>query len=450
MSEAFDVVVIGTGAAGSAVAYRCRRAGWRVAITDKRPFGGTCALRGCDPKKVLVGAAEAVDWCRRMHGRGVLGDTVRLDWPALMRFKRTFTDPVPADREQGFREAGIATYHGVARFVDPTTVQVGQETLTTRYTVIAAGARPRTLGIPGEEHLATSEQFLALEALPRRVLFVGGGYIAAEFAHVAARAGAEARIVHRGPRPLERFDPDLVAQWQRATRDAGVHLDLGTTVRAVERRGAELVVRATRDGEARTLAADLVVHAAGRVPELDDLDLVRGNVDAGPRGVRVNEYLQSVSNPAVYAGGDNAARDGLPLTPVASLDGRVIAANLLRGNHETPDYRVTPTVVFSIPPLAAVGLGEEAARAEGRRFTVRHEDTSEWYSSRRIGNRYSGYKVLIDEDDGRILGAHLFAPYADEVINLFALAMRAGMPAGELKRALYAYPSSADDVSYMV
>jgi glutathione reductase (NADPH) len=450
VSQAFDVIVIGTGAAGSTVAYRCRRAGWRVAIVDKRPFGGTCALRGCDPKKVMVGAAEAVDWCRRMRDRGVRGEDVRLDWPALMRFKQTFTDPVPADREQGFREAGIATYHGAARFVDPTTVQVGQEMLTARYIVVAAGARPQTLGIPGEDHLTTSEQFLALETLPRRVLFVGGGYIAAEFAHVAARAGAEARIVHRGPRPLERFDPDLVTQWQRATLDAGIYLELATTVQAVERQGADLIVRATRNGEARTFTADLVVHAAGRVPELDDLDLAGGSVDAEPRGVRVNQYLQSVSNPAVYAGGDSAARDGLPLTPVAGLDGRVIAANLLRGNHETPDYRVTPTVVFSIPPLAAVGLDEGAARAQGRRFTVRHEDTSEWYSSRRIGNRYSGYKVLIDEEDDRILGAHLFAPYAEEVINLFALAMRLGVPARELKRVMYAYPSSSDDVSYMV
>ncbi len=379
---------------------------------------------GCDPKKVLVGAAEAVDWCRRMRDRGVVGDTIRLDWPGLMRFKRTFTDPVPADREQGFREAKIAAYHGAARFVGPTTIQVGEETLTGRNIVIAAGARPQTLGIPGEDHLTTSEQFLALEALPPRIVFVGGGYIAAEFAHVVARAGAEARIVHRGLRPLERFDPDLVAHWQRATEDAGGLLELGTTVRAVERHGTDLVVHATRNGEAATFTADLVVHAAGRVPELDDLDLVRANVDVGDQGVVVNDYLQSVSNPAVYAGGDSAASHGLPLTPVAGLDGRVIAANLLKGNHEKPDYGVTPTVVFSIPPLAAVGLSEASARAQGLRFTVKHEDTSDWYSSRRVGNKYSSYKVLIEDETGRILGAHLFGPHADEVINLFALAMR--------------------------
>ncbi len=450
MPQAFDLIVIGTGAAGAAVAYTCREAGWTVAIVDKRPFGGTCALRGCDPKKVLVGVADVVDWARRMQGRGVAAEQLRLDWPALMRFKRTFTDPVPEDREKGFQEAGMATYHGVARFLDPTTVQVGDHTLSGRHIVIAAGARPQTLHIPGEELLTTSTQFLELEALPKRIVFVGGGYIAAEFAHVAARAGVEATIVHRGARPLEGFDADLVGQWQQVTQDAGIRLELNATVERVERRGGGLMVHAVRGAEKYAYEADLVVHAAGRVPEIDELDLDRGNVRAGPRGVVVNEYLQSVSNPAVYAGGDSAATLGLPLTPVAGMDGEVMAANLLQGNQRKPDYDAIPTVVFSIPPLAAVGLREDVARTRGLRFTVKHEDTSDWYSSRRIGNPHSGYKVLVDEAADRILGAHIFGPHADDVINLFALAMRAGVTAGAMRNALYAYPSVSGDVNSMV
>ena len=450
MLEAFDLIVIGTGEAGSPGAYACREAGWTVAIIDKRPFGGTCALRGCDPKKVLVGAADVIDWYQRMEGRGTSGEHMHMDWPALMRFKRSFTDPVPGDREKGFQEAGMATYHGVVRFLEPTTVQVGDHTLTGRHIVIAAGARPQTLHIPGEELLHTSTQFLELEALPARILFVGGGYIAAEFAHVAARAGAEATIVHQGARPLRGFDADLVSQWQRASQDAGIRLELNATVGAVERRDGGLIVHATRGTEKYAYEADLAVHSAGRVPEIDELDLDRGNVRAGPRGVVVDEYLQSVSNPAVYAGGDSAATPGLNLTPVASMDGKVIAANLLQGNQRKPDYDVIPTVVFSIPPLAAVGLGEDVARARGLRFTVKHEDTSDWYSSRRIGNPHAGYKVLVDEVADRILGAHIFGPNADDVINLFALAMRAGVKASVMRNALYSYPSVSGDVSYMV
>ena len=450
MDQTFDLVVIGTGAAGSTAAHSLRSAGWTVAIIDKRPFGGTCALRGCDPKKVLVGVAEAVDWYQRMRGRGVPEGNVSLDWPALMRFKRTFTDPVPEDREKGFQEAGIVTFHGIAKFVDHRTILVGDQALTSRNIVIAAGARPQTLQIPGEEHLTTSEQFLQLEALPKRILLVGGGYIAAEFAHVAARAGAEATIIHRGVRPLEGFDADLVAQWQQATEEAGVGLELNAAVRAVERKHRRLIVHAIRGDEEYTWDAEMVVHAAGRVPEMDELDLAMGNVQVGQRGVIVNAYLQSVSNPAVYAGGDSAASGGLPLTPVAGYDGEVIAENLLQGNQRKPDYSVIPTVVFSIPPLAAVGLSEQAAKDRGLKFTVKHEDTSEWYSSRRIGNKYSSFKVLVDEEDDRILGAHVFGPHAEDVINLFALAMRSGVKASQVRSTLYAYPSVSGDVSYMV
>ena len=153
MTRKFDVIAIGTGSAASTVASRCREMGWQVAIVESRPFGGTCALRGCDPKKVLVGAAEAVDWTRRMKGNGIRAEKLQIDWPELMRFKRSFTEPVPKRREEGFVKAGIAAFHGRARFTGPTTVQVGEETLDGRYVVIATGEVPADLEIPGAEHL---------------------------------------------------------------------------------------------------------------------------------------------------------------------------------------------------------------------------------------------------------------------------------------------------------
>src|SRR5579875_1603016 len=201
-----DVIVLGTGTAAQSVAYSCREAGWQVAVVDSRPFGGTCQLRGCDPKKVLVGVSELVDWSHRGLGKGVLAPALSLSWPDLIRFKQTFTDPAPAQNEQSFEQVGIITRHGRAHFVDRTSVQVGEDRLLGRHVVIATGARHTPLGIPGEEYLTTSTQFLDLEALPRRVAFVGGGYIAFEFAHIAARAGAQVQVLHRGSRPLARFD----------------------------------------------------------------------------------------------------------------------------------------------------------------------------------------------------------------------------------------------------
>jgi glutathione reductase (NADPH) len=450
MAEKFDLVAIGTGSGASAVAHRCRSAGWKVAIVDSRPFGGTCALRGCDPKKVLVGAADAVDWARRMEGKGIRGDA-RIDWPELMRFKRSLIEGVPKNREEGLARDGIAAFHGRGRFVGPTSVRVGETLLEARHVVVAAGMKPADLKIPGTEHLTTSDQFLELDELPRRVAFVGGGYISFEFAHVAARAGAEVTILHRGQRPLPRFDPDLVDLLVERTRKLGVRVELRTAVRGIERTADGLAVHArTAADEERLLQADMVVHGAGRVPEIDDMDLAAAGVGWDERGVKVNEYLQSVSNPAVYAAGDAAASGGPPLTPVAGYEGRIVAANLLNRNKTTADYKGIPSVAFTVPPLAAVGLQEATARQQGLRFRVHKEKTSGWYSSRRIAEEYSGFTVLIEEDTERVLGAHLLGPHAEDTINLFALAIRSGLPARDLKQTIFAYPTHASDVGYML
>lgn len=448
MSDQFDLIVIGTGAGASSVATTCRRAGWSVAVVDSRPYGGTCALRGCDPKKVLVGAADAVHAARRLRGKGVHGD-VRIDWPELMRFKRTFTDPVPAARERGLAQAGIATFHGDARFVGATSVQVGGRRLQARYIHVATGAKPAPLPISGSDDLTLSDRFLELDELPERIVFVGSGYISFEFAHLACTAGARVTMLEMLDRPLAGFDPDLVALLVERSRSMGIDIRLGTRVESIEKRGSAFKVRARSRGEAIDLDADLVVHGAGRVPDIDQLALEVAGVEHDGHGIAVNEYMQSVSNIAVYAAGD-AAKGGLPLTPVASLEGRIAAANLVDGNRRKILYPPIPSVVFTLPPLAMVGMREDEALSAGLEFEIHHARTSGWYSSRRVGEELSGYKVLIEKETGRIVGAHLFSPHAEEVINLFAMAMRCGMTSQDIKELLFAYPTLASDVAYMV
>ncbi len=449
--RAFGLVIIGTGSAASVVASRCRAAGWTVAIVDSRPFGGTCALRGCDPKKVLVGAAEAIDSIRRLDGRGIVPAGVRIDWRGLMAFKRSIIAAVPRNREEGFAKEGIEAFHGRAHFIGPTAIAVGSDELEGRHILVATGAKPADLGIPGREHLITSGQFLELDDLPSSIVFVGGGYISFEFAHVAARAGARVTIVHRGERPLELFDPDLVDLLEARTRALGIALQVRTDVTGIERSRDGFVVHASTGGAARKVESALVVHGAGRVPEIDDLGLDTAGVAWDRRrGVIVNEYLQSASNPAVYAAGDAAASGGPALTPVAGYDGRVVATNLLQGNTVTPDYSIVPSILFTLPPLASVGLREQAARERGLKFVTHQENTDGWYSSRRIGEDTSGFKVLVEESSGRVLGAHVLGPHAEEVINLFAVAMRGGMLAADLKSMFFGYPTNASDVPYMV
>jgi glutathione reductase (NADPH) len=446
-----DLIVLGSGEAAQALVYPCREAGWSVTVVDSDPFGGTCSLRGCDPKKVLVGVSELVDWNRRMTGKGISSPVPTLVWPEMIRFKHTFVDGGPESNAKSFTEAGIGAIQGRAHFVGPTSLRVGDETLVGRHVVIAAGARHAPLGITGEEHLTTSTQFLDLEQLPRRVVFVGGGYIAFEFAHVAARADAEVSILHRGDRPLERFDADLVAQLVQATRDLGVDVRVRTTVTAIEKRGDELIVHARNAEETTEVVADLVVHAAGRIPEIEDMRVNVAGIERGEGGgVAVNKYLQSVSNPAVYAAGDAVASGGFPLTPVAAMQGRIVASNLLTGNTRTPNYDAIPTVVFTTPPLVAVGLDEQTAQAQGLRFTTHQEDTSGWYTSRRVALPHSGFKVLIEDGTDRILGAHLLGIHAEEIINIFALAIHAGLSAHDLKELVFTYPTSAYDIRYMI
>jgi glutathione reductase (NADPH) len=450
MATNVDVIVIGTGSAAQSVAYKTREAGWSVAVVDSRPFGGTCQLRGCDPKKMLVGVSELVDWSHRMQGKGVSAPALSIEWPEIIRFKRSYTDPGPEENAKAFAEAGILARQGRAHFVDRTTLEVGGETLVGRYVAIAGGARHTTLGIPGEDLLTTSTQFLELDRLPARILFVGGGYIAFEFAHIAARAGAQVRVLHRDSRPLQRFDSDLVATLVEATRGLGVEIGLNAEVVAIERQADRLLVHARTHAQEQAFEADMVVHAAGRVPEIDDLNLEVAGVARTPNGVSVNAYLQSVSNPAVYAAGDAVDSGGFPLTPVAGMQGAIVASNLIKGNHRTPNYAGIPTVVFTTPPLALVGLTEEAARAEGLRFVTNHADTSDWYSSRRVALRHTGFKTLVEEGTGRILGAHLLGENAEEVINLFGLAIRTGIRASDLKHMVFAYPTGASDIGSML
>ena len=444
----FDLIVVGTGTAAMVAAMRVRKAGRSVAIIDEKPFGGTCALRGCDPKKMLVAGEEVIYVERRMHGHGVDGD-LHIDWPGLIRFKRSFTDPIPEKHEQRYREAGIAAFHGTARFTGPNSIKVANEELTGRHTLIASGAKPVRLGIPGEEHLVDNEGFLDLELLPRRIVLVGGGYIAAEFSHIAARAGAEVTVIQRAPRMLTHFEPELVSWLMEAFERIGVRVVADTTVDAIERTASGFTVHAKSNGRDVRFDADVVVHAAGRAPALDELDLETGNIAVEHGRLKLNEFLQSVSNPTIYAAGD-AARQGPPLTPVSSHDGKVVAANLIEGNHRTSDYRGVPSVAFTLPPIAAVGMGEEEARKSGLRFQLKCERASEWYTARRVNEPVYGYKTLVEEGTGRILGAHLVGPGADEVINLFGLAIRHGLTADDLKSTMFAYPTGASDIGSML
>jgi glutathione reductase (NADPH) len=444
----FDIVVLGTGSGGSAVAHKCAKAGKKVAIVDYRPYGGTCALRGCDPKKVLVGITEALSLSVRLKGKGVVTPAT-VSWKDLMQFKKSFTEPVPQRSEAGFKKAGIDTYHGRASFSSENAIQIESDTLQAEKFVIATGAKPRLLAIPGEDLVIDSTAFLELEELPPDILLIGGGYIAFEFAHIASRFGSKVKILQRGERALQNFDPDLVNQLIKVTEPLGVEVILNTEVKGVAKEGGKLVVQASSVGKEVSFTTTLAVHAAGRTADIEDLYLQKVNVAFDKGGIKVNEYMQSVTNPNVYACGDVNDK-GLPLTPVAAKESLIAASNLLKGNYKKMEYGHIPSNVFTTPPLAAVGLTEQEAKKEGRKYKVSYGEMTDWFSYRRLNEPVAAYKVLIDTETDQIIGAHLLGHHSEEIINIFAVAMNANTTASQLKKTIFSYPTNASDIVYML
>lgn len=458
----FDLIVIGTGPAASTVAKKVAKSGRAVAVVESRGYGGTCALRGCNPKKVYSNAGDLIDRARGANGKLATFSDPAIDWPNLLSFKREFTEPVRETSEDSYREQGIKTFHGLAKFSGPDSVQVGEQTLVGQRIFIGTGAIPIPLDIDGAEHITHSDDFLELDSMPARVAFVGGGYISMEFSHVVARYGSRVSVIDHHPRPLKHFDPDLVDQLVQRSSEIGIDFIGNSKVKAIGKapQGAwEVTVGASGDSESkdsdskdrRTIIADLVVHGAGRVPNIAELNLDAANIEHGRSGIKVDASMRSVSNPRIFVAGDCADTDQPRLTPVANEQARIVVKALWdEAASLKPDYGAVPQVVFTSPCLAAVGMSELQAREQFGDVDVRYEDTSSWGSVRKTGQTCAGYKLLIDRKTDRILGAHLLGPAAEETINLFALAMKFELKASDVKSTLFAFPTFASDVRRMV
>ncbi|HAL29208.1 MAG TPA: NAD(P)/FAD-dependent oxidoreductase, partial [Coriobacteriia bacterium] len=370
---------------------------------------------------------------------------LRLDWSSLLAFKRSFTEPVPGRIEEWLAGAGVTLLHGPARFDGPDVLDIGGVRYSADRIVVATGAMPRPLRIPGEEHVLDSEDFLAAGHVGPRVVFVGGGYVSFEFAHIAAAAGAKVTILHRGPRVLEAFDPDLADMVVSGYRSAGIDVFTNATVTEVRDDDGMFTVICE---EGLEVSAETVVHGAGRVPAISGLGLEAAGIEHGRRGIEVDGRMRSVGNERVYAVGD-ASATGAPLTPVATAQARVAVADILEPGSAEFAPPVTPSVVFSDPILASVGMTVEQAEAQGIEVEAKLTDTSGWAAARRIGQQVSGAKTIVERGSGRVVGVHLLGHTAGEIINVFAVAMACGQTASDLKRAIWAYPTGASEIPHL-
>ncbi|MAZ72933.1 MAG: pyridine nucleotide-disulfide oxidoreductase [Flavobacteriaceae bacterium] len=445
----YDVFVIGTGTAGKGVVKDCAKEGMNVAIADNRMYGGVCPNRGCDPKKVLVGITEVIQMATNLKGKGIV-EVPKVNWQDLQKFKSTFTDAIPATTEKDLKKAGIDLYHQSPKFLDENTLSVEGKTVTAKKIVIATGQKPMELKIQGREHLLTSEDFLHQPELPEEIIFIGAGYIGMEFAHIAARCGAKVTVIEFAERPLLPFEADIVKYLTKASEDLGIQFIFNAQASAVEKLRTNFKVSYKKNGKTASVKAKAVYNAAGRVPAIDELELEKGNVAFEKGGVSVNQYLQNTSNTSVYACGDVSASGALPLTPTSSQESRVVSINIRKGNTEKMNFPPVPSVVFTLPQLAAIGLTEKEAKEQGYDIVVEYKSVPKWFNAKRIADDAYAYKTIVDKKRNLILGAHIIGAGAGEMINLFVLAMCGKLTTENLKAMIFAYPTWGNDIKGMV
>lgn len=446
--KSYNLIVLGSGGGGQQAANKAREAGWDVALINEGPFGGTCAVRGCIPKKVLAGSAEVADTHRRLQDIGIIDNDIAMNWKKTIDFKRTFTDSVSDGTKRALQEAGIATYEGSPRFVGDREIEINEETIKADYVHIAVGAKPAVLPIPGFEHVIDSDDFLELDHLPKKIVFVGGGYVSFEFAHVAARYGSEVTILQNDDTPLAIFERDIINTLLEASEATGINVVLNSPVEQIEKQDDHFVVTG---GGGIKYEADLVMNGAGRPPAIDNLNLEATDVTYDKRrGVSVNEYLQSTSNPNIYAAGD-AAADGPPLTPVSGVQGGIVAHNLLHDDKRVqPSYLSTASVIFTAPPVGMVGYTEAQAREAGLDITVVDNDISQFFDSKRLGIKHARSKIIVDNATDKVVGAHLIGNHAEDLINIFSLAVEHGLTRDQLNAPIMAFPTASDDIRSML
>jgi glutathione reductase (NADPH) len=353
--------------------------------------------------------------------------------------KRTFTEPVPAQTEAALQKAGVERIRGEARFVSPEAIRVEDRELNAEGFLIATGSAPRRLAFPGAELAKTTDEILDLEIPPASLVILGAGVVAFEFGQVFARLGSRVTMLMPSDRALRGADADLVAALVEHSRRLGIEFVHHAGIRKISPGDGRLIVDAEVSGERRTLSADFVLNAAGRVPNIASLDLPAAGVAFDKKGVVVDEYLRSPLNRRVFAGGDAHGRR--QLSPVASYEGRVVAKNFLEGDVERASYDAIPQAVYTVPPLAWVGATEAEARESGAKIAVTLHDMENWRVYAIAGERPAKAKVVVEESTRRILGAHLYGAGAAEVIHVFALAMRFGLTTADLEKMVWAYPT---------
>ncbi len=436
----FDMFTIGAGSGGVASSRRAGSYGARVAICEELRVGGTCVLRGCVPKKLLVYGSQFAEAFANAAGFGWTVVPPSFDWPALIEAKDKEISRLSQIYISMLKNSSVEIIDGHAVLVDPHTVEVAGRNYTAENILIATGSWPETPDIPGIEHVISSNEALDLKELPRRIVIVGGGYIAVEFAGIFSGLGSEVVELIRRPDLLYGFDNDIRVALGEEMRGRGVDLRGRTQVARIDKVAGGYTVTTTAGEKIET---DIVMYATGRAPNTKRMGLEEVGVEINEAGAVVVDEWQRSSVPNIYAIGD--VTDRINLTPVAIAEGRAIAETLFNDNPTRMDHANVPSAVFSQPPIGVVGLTEERARREYGEvdiYMARFKPMKNTLSGR---EERTLMKLVVDPGSDRVLGCHMLGPDAPEIIQGLAIAVKCGATKKQFDQTVGIHPSAAEE-----
>jgi glutathione reductase (NADPH) len=444
MEYDYDLFTIGAGSGGVAGSRRAAAYGARVAICEDRRVGGTCVLRGCVPKKLLVYGAHFAEEIEDARGYGWTIDGARLDWGGLIAAKDRELDRLNGIYVKLLAGSNVAVHEGRGRIVAPHMVEVDGRRFTARHILVATGGRPVRLPIPGAELAIDSDQALDLPELPRRIVIVGGGYIAVEFAGIFRAAGAAVTLVIRGDRILRGFDGECRSHLQSELAKKGIEIVAGARPAAIARSGDALTLDLA-DG--RSFMADQVMMATGRSPNSAGLGLAEAGVVLNKAGAVAVDPFQATTAPGIHAIGD--VTDRINLTPVAIAEGRALAATLFDGKPTRMDHACVASAVFAQPPLASVGLGEEDALTQCGAIDVYTANFRPMRHTLSGRDERTLMKLVVERASQVVVGAHMVGADAPEIVQALAIAVKARLSKQDFDRTVAVHPTAAEEFVLM-
>jgi glutathione reductase (NADPH) len=437
----YDLLVIGAGSGGVRAARVAAGLGAKVAIAEKHRIGGTCVIRGCVPKKLLVyGAhfAEDLDDARRF---GWQIDGASFDWPTLRDNVLAEVARISGLYRETLENHSVDIYEGHAAVTGPNSVRIDGRSFGAKFILIATGARPQLLQVPGIEHVITSNEAFHLERLPARILIAGGGYIANEFAGIFNELGSKVTLVNRSDQILRSYDAQIRDRLMQISMAKGIQFLFNVPLHRIERRADGVLD--VHLGDTR-VECEAMMCAVGRVPNTEQLGLDSAGVELDANGaVRVDDYSRSTC-PSIYAVGDVTNR--VQLTPVAIREGQAFAETVFGSKPTKVDYNCIPSAVFSHPPLAGVGLTEEQARSRLGQVRIHTSDFRPMKNVLANRNERSLYKLVVDATDDRIVGAHMIGPDAPEILQVLAVAVKARLKKSQLDEVVAIHPTMAEEL----